>query len=105
MVRTLDGIALEVGGTADHVHLLVRLRATHRLADVLREIKSESSRWVHDTIGAHLFAWQTVGLSVLERIRRYIANQEAHHRTVTFKEEYVRLLEEHGVEYDERYLW
>jgi putative transposase len=111
MVRTLGGVPLEVGGTEDHVHLLVRLRATHRLADVLRDIKGESSRWVHETVAAPLFSWQegygafTVGPSETERIRRYIANQEAHHRGRSFEEEFLELLREHGVEYDERYLW
>jgi REP element-mobilizing transposase RayT len=92
-VRTLGGVPLAVGGTADHVHLLVRLRATHRLADVLREIKGTSSKWVHETIGVSIFAWQdgygafSVSLDHTDEIRRYIAAQEEHHRTMSFQEE------------------
>jgi REP element-mobilizing transposase RayT len=111
VVRTLGGIPEAVGGMADHVHLLVGLRATHCLADVLRGIKAESSRWVHEEIGRCTFSWQegygafTVSASQREKVKRYIARQEEHHRRETFQEEYLKLLDKHGVEYDERYLW
>ncbi|HEY2142878.1 MAG TPA: transposase [Candidatus Udaeobacter sp.] len=58
IIRTAGGVAESVGGVSDHVHLLIGLRATHRLADVLRELKAVSSRWVHDEIGLRAFAWQ-----------------------------------------------
>lgn len=99
-----------IGGVTDHVHLLVGLRATHTLADVLREIKSVSSAWVHEEIGVHSFAWQegygafTVSPSQLGNVRTYIQEQEEHHRTRTFREEYLTLLQRSGVEFDERYL-
>lgn len=111
MVRTLNGTALAVGGTPDHVHMLVGLRATHQLSNVLREVKGESSRWVHEALRERDFGWEdgygafTVGRSELDRVREYIARQEEHHRTTSFQEEYRALLQEHGVEYDERYLW
>jgi putative transposase len=110
-VRACGGVAEAVGGTDDHVHLLVGLRATHRLADVLREIKQSSSRWAHETVGANKFAWQegygafTVSVSNLARVRAYVAGQEEHHRRKTFQEEYLALLRQSGVEYDERFLW
>ncbi|MGD0348807.1 MAG: IS200/IS605 family transposase [Verrucomicrobiota bacterium] len=109
--RTLGAVPEAVGGVADHVHLLVGLRATHCLADVLRDTKRASSTWVHETIGDREFAWQdgygafTVSASLLEIVKRYIARQEEHHREKTFQEEYVELLRRGGVEYDERYLW
>ena len=96
---------------ADHVHLLVGLRPTHCLADVLEDVKGSSSKWVHDEIGSSRFAWQTgyggftVSPSQLEAVRKYILEQEAHHRKKTFQEEYVELLNRSGIEYDERYLW
>jgi len=99
-----------IGGVADHVHLLVGLRATHTLADVLRELKSVSSKWVHEEMGVQSFAWQegygafTVSASQLETVRNYIQQQEEHHRTRTFREEYLELLQRSGVEFDERYL-
>jgi len=110
VIRTLDGVPEAVGGAADHVHLLVGLRATHTLADVLREIKSVSSAWVHDDVGVSSFVWRegygafTVSASQLENVRAYIRQQEEHHRTRTFREEYLALLQRSGVEFDERYL-
>ena len=110
-VRTLDGVPEAIGGTADHVHMLVGLRAMHCLADVLREIKRPSSQWVHETLGIAEFAWQegygafTVSASDLAAVKQYILRQEEHHRKKTFQEEYVGFLQRSGVEYDERYLW
>ncbi len=110
IIRTAGGIAENVGGVADHVHLLIGLRATHRLADLLRELKSVSSGWVHDQIGLRAFAWQegygafTVSPSQRGAVRRYIEQQAEHHRTRTFGEEYLELLRRSGVEFDERYV-
>ncbi len=106
-----DGVPEAIGGTADHVHMLVGLRATHCLADVLREIKRPSSQWVHETLGVAEFSWQdgygafTVSASGIGVVKRYILRQEEHHRKKTFQEEYVEILQRSGVEYDERYLW
>ena len=110
VIRTLNGVPEAVGGVADHVHLLVGLRATHTLSDVLREIKSVSSAWVHENVGIRSFAWQegygafTVSASQLENVRAYIQQQEEHHRTRSFRDEYVALLHRCGVEFDERYV-
>jgi putative transposase len=110
IVRTANGIAQSIGGVADHVHLLIGLRATHRLAEVLRELKAVSSGWVRDEIGMRHFAWQegygafTVSPSQRETVRRYIEQQPEHHRTRTFREEYLELLPRSGVEFDERYV-
>ena len=110
IIRRANGIAESVDGVADHVHLLVGLRATHCLADVLRALKSVSSGWVHDEIGLPAFAWQegygafTVSPSQRQAVRRYIEQQEEHHRTRTFREEYLELLRRSGVEFDEPYV-
>jgi REP element-mobilizing transposase RayT len=110
-VRTLGGVPEAIGGTADHIHMLVGLRATHCLAEVLREIKRSSSQWVHETIGLDGFSWQegygafTVSASGVASVKQYIFKQEEHHRKRTFQEEYVEFLRRSGVEYDERYLW
>jgi REP element-mobilizing transposase RayT len=111
VVKQLDGVPEGVGGVSDHVHLLIGLGAMHRLADVMREIKSVSSRWVHEEIGEHAFAWQegygafTVSAPQRCAVGDYIARQAEHHRMHTFQEEYVEFLRCGGVEYDERYLW
>ncbi len=110
-VRTINASLMEAGGVADHIHLLIGLRATHRLADVLREIKATSSKWVHDEIGLAAFSWQegygafTVSPTQIEAVRGYIKNQEAHHRRNTFQAEYLSLLKMSSTEYDERFLW
>ncbi|MBI4468482.1 MAG: IS200/IS605 family transposase [Acidobacteria bacterium] len=111
IMNELDGVPEKIGGVEDHVHLLVGLRATHRLADVLKDIKGSSSKWVHDEIKCREFSWQegygafTVSASQLEAVKRYIDHQEEHHRKKTFQEEYLEFLRQSGVEYDERYLW
>ncbi len=109
-VRGLGGYSEGVGGVADHVHLLVGLKATHRLADVMRELKKGSSAWVHDEIGAAGFAWQqgysafTVGSTARDAVRNYIANQEEHHRGKSFREELIEMLGKAGIQYDPKYL-
>jgi len=111
VVRNVDGVPEAVGGVADHVHLLIGLRATACLAEVVRDVKAVSSRWVHEEIGEHAFAWQegygafTVSASQRDVVRAYIAKQEEHHQKRTFQEEYLELLKRSGVGYDERYLW
>ena len=103
---------LIVGGVADHVHIFSLLTRTLSVADVMGEIKRESSKWIKSK-GQMLtkFAWQngygafSVGQSEVERVRTYIAGQEEHHRKKTFQDEYRAFLEEYGVEYDERYIW
>ena len=77
---------MAIGGVEDHVHLLVGLRATHRLDYVLRDIKADSSSWVHQVVNEKRFEWQsgylglTVSPSQVERVRKYVLNQEQHHR-------------------------
>jgi putative transposase len=103
---------LAAGGTADHLHLLVSLGKQSTVSDTIRDVKSNSSRWIHETFSnLRGFAWQTgygaftVSRSSLGDVRRYIANQEQHHRVRTFQEEYVAFLKRHGIQYDERYIW
>ncbi len=111
VVRQIDGIPEAVGGVGDHVHLLLGLGAMHRLADVIREVKSVSSRWVHEEIGVKLFSWQegygafTVGAPQCPAVRDYILNQEEHHRVKSYQEEYLEFLRHGAVEYEDRYLW
>jgi REP element-mobilizing transposase RayT len=110
VVRSAEGVPEAMDGIADHVHLLIGLRATACLADVVRDVKAVSPRWVHEEIGERAFAWQegygafTVSASQRDVVRAYIANQEEHQRKRTFQEEYRELLKHGGVAYDERYL-
>jgi REP element-mobilizing transposase RayT len=104
--------ALEIGGTLDHVHILVSVPATLSIAQGLRLLKGASSKWVHETFPEHRrFRWQekygafSVSVSQLDKAIRYIQGQEQPHRRRTFQEEFVALLKRHRIEYDERYLW
>ena len=111
LIRKADAIPEAIGGTADHVHLLVGLRATHSLATFVQDIKQSSSRWIHENIGIKNFSWQpgygafTVSVSNCESVKEYIASQIEHHRTKSFQEEYVTFLKKHEVPYEEKYLW
>ncbi len=111
IVREEAGVLQAVGGTADHIHLLLSLSREQSVAAAVRLIKTNSSRWLHQLPhGDAAFAWQagyaafTIGHSGRERVRRYIEGQEEHHRTMTFDEELKRFLHEYEVSFDERYL-
>ena len=109
-INGLGGFTEGTGGVADHVHLLFGLKSTHCLADVMRETKKASSMWVRDEMAVPKFGWQdgyaafTVSPTAREAVQKYIAGQEEHHRTRSFREELVELLGKAGVEYDARYL-
>jgi len=109
-INGLGGFSEGVGGIADHVHLLIGLKATHCLADVLRELKKSATNWVHNEIGQSDFAWQegyfafTVSPTAREGVKRYIANQAEHHRREDFRTELIELLQIAGVAFDPQYL-
>jgi REP element-mobilizing transposase RayT len=111
-VRGEGGTALAINGVADHVHLLVRLRQDKAVSAVVGAIKANSSGWVHRTFPACAgFAWQvgygafTVSTSQTGKVRRYIEDQEEHHRVRRFQEEFLAFLKANGIEYDHRYIW
>ena len=95
---------------ADHVHLLIGLKPTHRLSDFLRELKKSASSWVHTDINLPTFQWQegyaafTVSPDAVNGVRGYIARQFEHHKTKTFLEELTELLVRAGIEFDPKYL-
>jgi REP element-mobilizing transposase RayT len=103
---------LIIGGTADHIHLLHRLSRTSDAASIVKELKRGSSIWLK-TKDPKLkdFAWQSgygifsIGISEVDAVRKYIENQEEHHRSVSFQDELRDLLKRHGIEFDERYMW
>ena len=110
IVREMQGVALIINGTADNVHMLVRIRPAQSAAEVARVVKANSSRWVRGK-GNTDFAWQTgygafsVSESNVPAVSRYIANQEEHHRKRSFQQELVGFLKKNRIPYDERYIW
>jgi putative transposase len=112
IVKERKGVPLIINGPADHIHLLLSVPATESIADLLRVVKTNSSRWVHEQFpDRRRFAWQagyaafTVSNSRLDEVRSYIAAQQEHHRRVSFQDEYLTLLKKHGLAYDLRDLW
>ena len=112
IARELQGKAVTIDGTADHIHLLLWMPATLSISETLRVLKTNSSRWVNRQHGArHPFAWQTgygafsVSHSNAPAVARYIHAPEEHHKKVSFQEEFVAFLKRNGIRYDERYIW
>lgn len=103
--------ALEIGGVSDHVHILLSVPATLSVAKAVQLIKGGSSHWLKSVFpNIERFAWQdgygafTVSQSNLESVRGYIRDQEEHHRTKTFADEYQGFLKRHAIVFDEKYL-
>ena len=104
--------ALIVGGTEDHVHALCRLGKTLEVANLIRDMKRDSSKWIKGE-GPRLaqFYWQqgygafSISPSHVEALKRYIASQQEHHRRETFQDELRRLCRKYGLDIDERYVW
>ena len=104
--------SLIVGGVADHVHLLFRLSRTSSIADVMLEVKKQSSSWVNQQKATRGdFHWQSgygafsVSSTNIEVVREYIPKQPEHHEKQTFQDEYREWLRRYGIEWDERYVW
>jgi REP element-mobilizing transposase RayT len=112
VLRNHDCSALEVGGTADHVHLLFGLSRKMSVAKTVEVLKTSSSKWLK-TKGAELseFFWQSgygafsVSQSEADRVVLYIREQETHHEKLSFQEEYRRFLAKHQIDFDEAYMW
>ena len=107
--RGLEGIAFEINGMSDHVHLLVKIKPSIKISDFLRELKAVSSKWANEITGGR-FAWQarygafTVSQSQFEVVRKYIRNQAEHHKKFDFRQEFESLIKANGIQPDE-YLW
>jgi len=104
--------ALSIGGTENHVHLLLSVPPTMALSKAMQLIKGCSSKWINETYPSHNgFAWQegygafSISVSGIEQTKSYIEKQRERHRAMTFEEDYEGFLRRHGIEYDERYIW
>jgi REP element-mobilizing transposase RayT len=111
LIRAEGGSLTQIGGIEDHVHLLLKLKPTHTIADFVRVLKANSSKWINDErLTEERFAWQegysifTVSQSQVETVRQYLQRQEEHHAARSFSDELQQLCERHGVECDPRSL-
>jgi putative transposase len=112
ILRAEKSALLAAGGIPDHVHLLVSLSRELAIAETLRLVKANSSKWIHETFPEHRdFAWQSgygafsVSFSNVPEVKGYIARQSEHHRVLTFQDEFREFLRKHELEWDERYVW
>ena len=110
VVLNRKGQVLVAGGTADHVHVLLRLSPTRAVSDIIRDIKSNSSTWLRET-KEPAFAWQdgygafTLGPNAIAGVTAYIENQESHHTNRSFADERDALLTAAGATEDEWAAW
>ena len=111
-LENLDCPSIITRSVDDHIHILCHLSRTMTIAQLVKEIKATSSAWLKEQDPRlHDFYWQagygafSVSRSNVGQVKQYIANQEEHHRTRTFQEEFRLLLERHGIKFDERYVW
>jgi len=110
--KALNSPALIINGTSDHVHTLFSLSRVVTIANVVEEVKTESSKWIK-TKGKEFrnFHWQSgygafsIAQSQIPTVKRYIGRQKEHHRRMTFQDEYRKFLKAYDVKYDERYVW
>ena len=110
--KALKSPALIINGTTDHLHTLFSISRVVTIADLVEEVKTESSKWIkRKGIQFRNFHWQSgygafsIGQSQVQAVTRYIGRQKQHHRHVTFQNEYRKFLKAYDVEYDERYVW
>jgi putative transposase len=110
-IRGKKGHLIEIGGVEDHIHILTGLSPAIAVSEVVRDVKASSSKWMTDEGQQRDFEWQkgyggfTVSYDRVDCICKYIRNQEEHHKTRTFQEEYIDFLQRHGIEFRLEYLF
>ena len=110
--RSFDCPAIQIGGTKNHVHILCRMARTITISKLVEKVKTGSSKWIKTKrTDFSKFSWQngygafSIGVSNLNALKKYIANQEEHHKHRSFRDEFRELLQKYQIKYDERYLW
>lgn len=103
---------LIVNGVEDHVHCLIGLKPVVSVSELMKAVKAKSSKYINDrNLTAHRFEWQdgygvfSYSRSQIDNVYHYIKDQQAHHQKLSFREEYINLLEEFRISYDEQYIF
>ncbi|MEA5426610.1 IS200/IS605 family transposase [Arcicella lustrica] len=103
---------IAINGMPDHIHLLIGMRPTQSISELLQDIKGNSSKWINEKkFIKSRFEWQegygafSYGKSQLKNVITYIENQEEHHRKKTFRDEYLGFLKVFEVDFDEKYIF
>jgi putative transposase len=112
IVQNHDHKMLQINSMPDHIHMFIGMKPHQSLSNLVQIVKSDSSKWINaKKVGLHQFAWQegfgafSYSKSLLPKVILYIQHQQHHHRKKTFREEYVHMLNESGIDYDERYIF
>lgn len=112
LAKNVDSPALLINGVEDHVHALCQLSRRFALMDVVKKMKTETSKWIkRQSQDVNRFSWQSgygafaVSESNIPVVINCIRNQEQHHQRMSFQDEFRRLCMRHGLELDERYAW
>ena len=111
-IKEHNATLIKSGGVDDHVHLLIRLHPKFPISSTVQLLKSNSSKWINDNgKTSKKFQWQpgygafSVSVSQIDTVKAYFDNQEEHHRTKTYREEFLQFLQRHRIEYDEEYVF
>ena len=110
IVNGLGGTSLAIGGMPDHIHIVAGMPTSVAVADVVRDVKANSSKWMNESRPESRFGWQrgygafTVSQSMVPSVRSNVANQRQHHSQRSFSDEFTSLLSRHAIEFNPRYL-
>lgn len=113
MIRQQGGHPIEINGPEDHIHLVLSIPPTLAVANCMKDIKCNSTNWIHDTFpDLKVFCWQkeyatfTVSPTVLPSVVKYVQEQQEHHKkkNISFRDELIWLLKNHGIKFDEKYI-
>jgi REP element-mobilizing transposase RayT len=110
VIKGLGGTVIAIGGMPDHAHLVARLPTNMCVAEFVRTVKSNTSKWMNERSTDMKFGWQrgygafSISQSVVSSVAQYVRNPERHHRIRSFEDELKILLTRHGLDFDERYL-
>ena len=112
IIQNYDHKVLQINGVSDHIHILFGMRPTQSLSDLMQKVKQDSSKWINNKGFVNgKFSWQagygafSYSKSQIPRIINYIQNQENHHKKESFIEEYLDLLDEFDIDFDEQYIY
>ena len=109
-ISKLGSYTNEIYANPDHIHILCNLTRTTIIAEFVSKIKTSSSKWIKSK-GVRNFSWQdgygifSVSASKIDVVKKYILNQQEHHKTLTFKDELRSFFKEYGIDFDERFVW
>lgn len=112
IIQNYNHKLLAINGMPDHIHILIGMRPTQSISDLLQDVKGSSSKWINEKNFLKVkFEWQegygafSYSKSSVNTVINYIKNQEEHHKNKTFQEEYLKLLDTFQIEFDERYIF